>query len=120
MAGMDTVSLILMVLSAVLYVLSVIYAPDKLEDVEMHYDVYNALETAEIRVFLPHKKMNSTNGTDPSELSMFKVTVMTGLSALLLEVSPPPEKNILVPYSGSYRAALADGFDCADVTCWHS
>ena len=61
-AATDVLSLLGMVASITFYSLSIWHTPDRaVEPDSIHRDVYDNIEGAEIRVFLPVKTMNSSN-----------------------------------------------------------
>ena len=74
-ATTDVLSLLGMVASIIFYSLAVFHSSDRdIDAAPIHHDVYDNIEAAEIRVFLPVKTMNSSslqNITDP--LGSFQV-----------------------------------------------
>ena len=62
-AATDVLSLLGMVASIVFYSLSIWHTPDRpaVDAAPIHRDVYDNIEGAEIRVFLPVKTMNSSS-----------------------------------------------------------
>ena len=67
-AATDVLTLLGMLLAIIFNTISLKFSPSDERGTEGPFDVYNALETAEIRAFLPHKQNLAT-----SDFGVFQV-----------------------------------------------